>query len=341
MKRINAAKKIIQEKMKEGKLDHIFFRNTKEYFYQFLAARDQGNIQWKELNENDKKNFRSFLLQLTILSSLVLVKLAIAGGSGKDKKKLDSDLQWWWQTLNRVQTDIFFYTNSQNVSNLIKTPTAMLNTAIAMGQTATQVAEWMFYSAKLHEWYPNEVQQRKDTPYLREGEPKIIKSLIGWVPLGGALSSALTWRMWFYNNQEFTNWMEKQKVDPNIINGVKNMLNDGRTKQSVNDDAGQYDAIMKEYMIYMMGQSMTPEQIKAYAAMMNYYDEVMKKVDDASKALMYEQLKDIITQGDPKFLDTMHEKAVEVTRMMEKNKYRSIGKKKEYMDESLIELNKK
>jgi hypothetical protein len=56
---------------------------------------------------------------------------------------------------------------------------------------------------------------------------------------------------------------------------------------------------------------------------------------------MYEQMKDIITQGNPDFLDTMHEKAIEITRQSDRNKYRSIGTKKEYMDKSLLELNKK
>jgi hypothetical protein len=340
-KRIKESEKIIQQKIKEGNLDHVFFKNTKEYFQQFLASREEGNIQWKELSDNDKKNAVSFVLQMTILSSLILAKLAIAGGSGKDKKQLPANLQWWWQTLNRVQTDIFFYTNSQNASNLIKTPTAMLNTAIAMGQTITQVGEWIFYSAKRGELYPNEVQQKKDTPYLLEGEPKIIKSMIGWVPLGGLLSSALTWRMALYNNQDFVRWMEKQNVDPNIVESVKQMFTVEKGKQKVSDEANQYDAIMKEYILYQMGESMSGEELSAYGAMMNYYKEMMQNVDDAQKSIMLEQLKDVVMQGDPKFLDKMHEKAVDVTNTLDKNKYRSLKKKKSYYDETQLELNKK
>lgn len=336
MKRITNAQRIIAEKIKEGNMDEIFIKNTKDYLNMLLAAKDEGRLQWKEFSSSDKRNLVSAIIQMTLMLSTAIAIHAIKGGAD-DKGFVDADKRWWWQFLNRYQGDIFFYANSQTVSNQFKAPFAMVSTAQAMVQGTVELTEWMYYAAKDKTWYPEEAVQKKDTPYLKEGEPKFIRSFTGFIPAGGMASWLLQQRMNYYNNQEFLTWLEKQGFNPNIIKGAKDYVKDNVSRQEVKDGSREYDAI-----INALGKAMLPtEQLELFGIIDQYSKDVKQQLTDLEKYIVLQQLKTLITEGNLPELEEIYEKATQAQKVLDKDKHAPLKNKQKRFDKQLELLNNK
>lgn len=340
MKRIDKAKERVKAKMKEGKMDDVFIRSTRDYLDMILAAKDSGNIEWGELSASDKRNLWSGIIQMAMFSMATYALYAIKGGDD-DKKYLDAQKDWWWTAINRYQSDIFFYTDINNMARQFTNPFAMFNTVAAMAETTMQAIQYPYYAIKDQTWLPDKAIQLKDTPYLKEGEPKILKSLTGWVPAGGAMSWIMQKRMWFYNNQEFFKWMEKQGTDPKMLEGMKKVFTETKTKKQISDEANEYDAIMNAWMLSTMYNNLSEDQLAAYAAMQNYWKEISSQFSDVEKSIMMNEIKTNVMNGDSDKIDKIVDDATKAQKILDRDKHRSLGKKKENLDEAMKLINQK
>lgn len=349
-KKIDNAKKVIQAKIKEGKLDHIFISSMNDYMEELLAARDSGNITMKQLDSNDRRNLTSAAIQMLLFVSTAIAIIAIGGSpDDKNKKIMSEGRKWWWTFLSRYQADIFFYANAQNVSRMIQSPFASLNTVLALGTGTVQLLDWLGVNAetvpklvKGEGWQfgREESTYQKDTPYLKEGDPKWIKAFTGFMPAGGAVSWLLQQRMNMYNKQDYFKFLKKNGVDSTLTNSLEQYFVDTKSKAQMDSDAKEYDALMNEYMLDMMITNYTPEQFEYYAAAMNYFNEMKQQLSKPQKSIILQQFKNQLMQESPDRLNEVHKNAMRAKDIIEKNKHKSFGKKKQLFENAYQEINK-
>jgi len=176
--------KKIEEMAERGEFaNEAFFRNVSEYMDTLVHAVNGKKIQWKDLSESDKRNIRSFAIEVMLYAAMTFTYLAIMG-PGDEKTFRDYRKRIFAPLFKRYQGDVFWIFTPDNWQYFSEQMVPMIS-IIAGSVKFMSDATWYIYSLIDPTKAPNALYN-KDTLVARKGFPKFIVSG-SYIAPGGSL----------------------------------------------------------------------------------------------------------------------------------------------------------